>query len=228
MKEAIILAGGMGTRLKGVVSDMPKPMAPIGDKPFLTIIFDFLQRHNVDRAILSVGYKYEVIKDYYGDNYKGIELVYSVEETPLGTGGAIQLALSHVKGDAVVILNGDSYVDVDVQDFSKAFSSSDSKFGMVIKEMTNFDRYGTVITEGDRITSFQEKRALDRGYINTGVYILDKAYLLSLNLSEKFSFENDFMEKYYAKSAFFAYTTDGFFIDIGIPEDYRRAQTEFK
>ena len=99
---------------------------------------------------------------------------------------------------------------------------------MVIKEMTNFDRYGTVITEGDRITSFQEKRALDRGYINTGVYILDKAYLLSLNLSEKFSFENDFMEKYYAKSAFFAYTTDGFFIDIGIPEDYRRAQTEFK
>lgn len=226
MKEAIILAGGMGTRLQGVVSDIPKPMAPIGDKPFLTIIFDFLLQHKVERAILSVGYKYEVIKEHYGVEYKGLELVYSVEENPLGTGGAIQLALSHVLGDGVLILNGDSYIDVDVQDFSLAVESQN--FGMVIKEMTNFDRYGTVTIEGRNIISFQEKKALVRGYINTGVYYLKKDYLLSLQLPEKFSFENDFMEKYYTQTSFIAFETKGFFIDIGIPEDYARAQKEFK
>lgn len=226
MREAIILAGGMGTRLKGVIYDIPKPMAPIGDVPFLSVLFDYLLRNNVERAILSVGYKYEVIETYYGLNYKGLELVYSVEETPLGTGGAIQLALEHVQGEDVVILNGDSFIDADLQQFSDFALSHDADFGLVIKRMTNIARYGTVITQDDKVLRFQEKQELAEGDINTGVYYMKTSFLATLNFPVKFSFETDFMEKYCGKLDFYSFPVDGFFIDIGVPEDYARAQNE--
>ena len=113
--EAIVLAGGLGTRLKSVVSNVPKPMAPIGDKPFLEYILKYLKKNGITRAILSVGYKSEIIEEYFGNNFEGIDLVYSVEKEPLGTGGAIKKAMSKVKSNQVYIINGDTFFDINLK-----------------------------------------------------------------------------------------------------------------
>ena len=135
----IILAGGFGTRLSAVVKDLPKPMANINGKPFLHYIFQSLQRQNIENVILSVGYKHEIIQDYFQDNYLGIAIKYAIETEPLGTGGAIKHAFSFVDDDAFV-LNGDTFFDVDLS----KLRNDKSDLSIALKPMKNFDRYGTV------------------------------------------------------------------------------------
>ncbi len=223
--EAIVLAGGLGTRLQSVVSNIPKPMALIGEKPFLEYILRYLKNNGVKRVILSVGYKWEIIEKYFGNNFDGIELVYSVENEPLGTGGAIKKAISKVISDEVYIINGDTFFNVELNSLSLVDSS---KLMLSLKEMKNFDRYGSVeIDKNGFVVAFNEKVYRDIGNINAGIYILSKDIFDTYILGEKFSFE-EFMANEFQKLQITTKIFKNYFIDIGIPEDYKKAQVEIK
>jgi len=225
MIEAIVLAGGKGTRLQSVVSDVPKPMAPVGEKPFLEYILKYLKRNGISKVILSVGYKWEVIKNYFGNHYDGIELVYSVENEPLGTGGAIKQALSYVDGRQVLVINGDTFFDIPLKDlFEKV--SPDVDLVLSLKEMHDFDRYGSVeVDNNNRVTAFREKEFCHRGYINGGIYRIGKELFNGFDLPKVFSFEG-FMQERREEINPSALVFEGYFIDIGVPEDYAKAQRE--
>lgn len=227
LKEAVILAGGFGTRLQTVVADVPKPMAPVNNKPFLEYILNYAIRQGIQSVVLSTGYKHEVIENYFGSSYKSLSLVYAQETSPLGTGGGIQLALKKCKEKNVVVLNGDSFFEADLQVLEEMHKASKSEFSIAAKKMFNFNRYGILQTKNNRITAFEEKRQVDEGLINAGVYIIDRAKFLQLHLPEKFSMETDYMEKFFATHPFHAFEFEGYFIDIGIPEDYQKAQKDF-
>ena len=224
--EAIILAGGFGTRLASVV-DVPKPMAPINDIPFLEYILNYLAKHHITKIHLAVGYKYQVIVDYFGDNYEGLELNYVIEDTPLGTGGAVKQALEKVISDEVFIINGDTFFDVDLAQMAQQFEQKHASVSLGLKPMQNFDRYGVVeVDENERILAFQEKKYCESGAINGGIYLLKTNIFEGLDFPEQFSLEQDYFDKYCSKSDFFAFTSDTYFIDIGIPTDYAKAQEE--
>lgn len=226
IKEAIILAGGLGTRLKGVISDIPKPLAPISGKPFLTYLLEYLDTQKLERVVLSVGYKHEMIEQAFGNQYKNLHIQYSIETEPLGTGGAIKLAMDKIVGSEVLILNGDSFIEVNLQEFNTYCKNRNAQFAITLKEMTDFDRYGTVEFDGQKILCFNEKKPVKKGWINSGVYFLKKDFFETLSFPEKFSFEKEFLEKYYSECDFSGYVSNGYFIDIGIPEDYDKAQEE--
>jgi D-glycero-alpha-D-manno-heptose 1-phosphate guanylyltransferase len=222
--EMIILAGGMGTRLRTVVSDVPKPMAPINGRPFLQYIFEWISNYEVDRAILSVGYKAPVISEYFGNKFKNIHLEYCVEEHPLGTGGAIKLSLRQTGGDNILVVNADTYFPIDISRFIDFHVSGNAMLSIALKKMEEFDRYGTVeLSNGDCISTFKEKEYCEQGLINGGIYLINKAFINSLSLPEVFSFEKEVLEKCtntgYLKGALF----NDPFVDIGVPEDYYRA-----
>lgn len=225
---AIILAGGLGTRLRPLISDLPKPMAPVNGKPFLHYIFQYLLRQNITDVILSVGYKHESIQSYFGSEYLGIKIRYSIEHEPLGTGGGIKQAFELIDNEAFV-LNGDTYFDVNLAELRTFYVQSKSDLVLALKSLTHFDRYGTVrMDPHHRITEFCEKKFMPRGLINGGIYFFKKKLFEQLNTPDKFSFETDVLEKYSATLHFGGKVFDGFFIDIGIPEDYQKAQHEFK
>lgn len=215
--EAIILAGGFGTRLKHVISDVPKPMAPIGDKPFLEYIFEDLNKKGITHIILAVGYMKEKIEEYFKNQYKSIEISYSEEDAPLGTGGAIKKALSQCKEENIFIINGDTFYDVDLEKMKKFHIENKSSLTLVVKEMKNFDRYGSLIIENNKIIKFEEKKPLVKGKINGGIYLIKRSIFQGVE-QESFSFEKEILEN--EKIEKYAYESNGYFIDIGIPEDY--------
>lgn len=213
--QAIILCGGLGTRLKSVIKYIPKPMAPINDKPFLEFIFEYLKKQSVKEIILAVSYKYEVIQEYFKDEFLGIKIKYSIEKEPLGTGGAIKEALKFIKNESYV-LNGDTFFDIDLG----RLKLDESKICFALKQMNDFDRYGTVnVNEQDFVISFEEKVFKKQGLINGGIYLLDKDIFKDFALQEKFSFE-EFLQENYEKLKARAEIFDDYFIDIGVPEDY--------
>lgn len=223
--EAVVLAGGLGTRLRRVVTDLPKPMAPIGNKPFLEYILKYLEKNGIKRVILSVGYKWEIIQEYFGYEFENIELIYSVEDEPLGTGGAIKKAMNQVENSQVYIINGDTFFDVNL----KTLDLKDkSKLILSLKHMTDFDRYGCVENdENNLVTAFTEKSYRKSGNINGGIYLASKDIFNEYDLDEKFSFE-EFMQENFKKLQISSTIFDNYFIDIGIPEDYEKAQSEIK
>ncbi|ENM1574665.1 nucleotidyltransferase family protein [Campylobacter jejuni] len=213
--QAIILCGGLGTRLKSVIKDIPKPMAPINNKPFLEFIFEYLKKQGIKEVILAVSYKYEVIKEYFKDEFLDIKIKYSIEKEPLGTGGAIKEALKFVKNKAYV-LNGDTIFDIDL----KKLILNNSKICLALKQMNDFDRYGTVnVNEQGFVISFEEKVFKKQGLINGGIYLLTKDIFNEFDLEKKFSFE-EFLQENYEKLKAKACIFDDYFIDIGVPEDY--------
>ncbi len=221
--QAIILAGGFGTRLQSVVSDVPKPMAPINGKPFLEYMLDELNIYGFTKAVLAVGYKKECIMDYFQNKYKNIDIVYSIEDEPLGTGGCVKQAMKFIDDDFVFVLNGDTMFKIDFNKMSQI-----NKLSIACKRMFNFDRYGKVNIENGIIQSFSEKMHVDDGYINGGIYYLPKNIFDKFDLEKKFSMEKDFFEKYMSNLNINAFLSEDYFIDIGIPEDYEKAQTDFK
>lgn len=221
--EAIILAGGFGTRLQHIVSDVPKPMAPMDKQgtPFLAILLDCLYEAQFSRIVLSTGYMKEKIRMYFGVQYRGMELLYSEEDTPLLTGGAIKKALTYCESDSVFILNGDTYFEVDFAGMRKISQEQNADVVIAVKEMKNFDRYGTIVSDGIRVLEFQEKRYQSSGWINGGIYLVRRN--LFSNVEERFSFEN-YLEKKVRHLNIIAYPSDSFFIDIGVPQDYFHAR----
>ncbi|HIC4156564.1 TPA: D-glycero-D-manno-heptose 1-phosphate guanosyltransferase [Campylobacter jejuni] len=215
--QAIILCGGLGTRLKSIIKDIPKPMAPINDKPFLEFIFEYLKKQGIKEVILAVSYKYEVMQEYFKDEFLGIKIKYSIEKEPLGTGGAIKEALKFIKNEAYV-LNGDTIFDIDL----KKLILNNSKICLALKQMNDFDRYGTVeLDSKNYIKLFKEKEFKKQGLINGGIYFLNKDIFNDFTLQEKFSFE-EFLQENYEKLKAKAHIFDNYFIDIGVPGDYGR------
>ncbi|EAL7229894.1 D-glycero-D-manno-heptose 1-phosphate guanosyltransferase, partial [Campylobacter coli] len=213
--QAIVLAGGLGTRLRSVVQDLPKPMAPINGKPFLAFVLEYLKKQGITEIILSVSYKYELIQEYFKDEFEGMKIRYNVEKELLGTGGAIKDALKLVKNE-VYVVNGDTFFDIDL----KKLVLNGSKICIALKQMQNFDRYGTVnVDEQGIVTSFEEKVFKKQGLINGGIYLLKKDIFDEFSLEKKFSFE-EFLQENYKLLKIQTQIFDDYFIDIGIPEDY--------
>ena len=225
-REAIVLAGGFGTRLAHVVPDVCKPMAPVAGRPFLRFIMDQLAAAGFDRAVVADGYRREQIEDFFGSAYRGMAIEYSPEDTPLLTGGAVRRALSRCRSGWIFVLNGDTWLDVDFAAMEAAAADAPDGVSAVIavKRMCDFDRYGTVDVDVDgTLAAFHEKCPCEEGLINAGVYLLRWDALEKM--PEKFSLESDYFERVVADGMLRAAECAGGFIDIGVPEDYELAQT---
>lgn len=217
--EAIVLAGGLGTRLRSIISDVPKPMAPIDNDntPFLEVIMKNLKLNGVTHVVLSIGYKGNIIKEYFGDSYNGMHVDYSFEHEPLLTGGAIKKAKTLCNEKDFFIINGDTFLDIDYKNMYEYHKKNDSKLTMAIKKTNDVSRYGTVDICNGNVKSFQEKGVVMEGMINAGVYCMNDVLSFS-DFGNKFSFEKDFLQKTVMK--IFTYEVKGKFLDIGVPTDY--------
>lgn len=224
--EAIILAGGLGTRLRSRLTDRPKAMAPVAGRPFLEILLDQLINAGCERVILSIGHLRQIIIDTFQENYRGLQIEYAVEETPLGTGGAIRLALQHASAPSSLVLNGDTYLDADFAAMLALHHSTHRPITMAVTKVEEIARYGGVSIENGEVTGFLEKGGKGDGWINAGAYILSRDFPWPEELPSKFSFETDVLAPFVDRLRPAAFTCDGFFLDIGIPEDLDRAQVQ--
>jgi D-glycero-alpha-D-manno-heptose 1-phosphate guanylyltransferase len=223
--EAIVLAGGFGTRLRQMVADVPKPMASIAGRPFLEILLNALAHKGVCRVILSVGFMAEKITGYFGSRYAGMELAYAVEDQPLGTGGGVRLAMEYSRAEHVFIFNGDTFLDLELARVEQQWQARKRPF-IVGCKVPNTTRYGRLIEDGGVAKGFTEKGIDGPGLINAGCYILNRGQLDSFPVGKAFSLETDFLAPSVARLEFDVFVTAGLFIDIGLPEDFLRAQTE--
>lgn len=223
--EAIVLAGGFGTRLRQLVADVPKPMAPIAGRPFLEILLGSLARKGFRRVTLSLGFMAEKISDHFGANHAGIDLVYVVEEQPLGTGGGVRLAMEQVTADHVFVFNGDTFLDLESERVEQQWQTRRRPL-IVGREVPDTARYGRLLAQEGRAMGFTEKGVAGPGLINAGCYVLQRQQLASFPAGRPFSLEADFLGPAVARGEFDVFVTSGQFIDIGVPEDYLRAQTE--
>jgi D-glycero-alpha-D-manno-heptose 1-phosphate guanylyltransferase len=229
IKEAIVLAGGLGTRLKKIVSNLPKCMAPVAGQPFLKHVIRYLLSQGIEKIIFSLGYKHEVIEKFLNDEFPALNYQCSIEEEPLGTGGAIHLACKRATEANVLIVNGDTIFKADIQKAVEFHEERKAECTLLLKPMQDFDRYGTVELDNDyTVKNFKEKKFIQTGDINAGIYVLNIENFLSKELPEKFSFEKDYLEKFYADRKIFGIIQDVYFIDIGVPQDYQSAQEELK
>lgn len=222
--EVIILAGGLGTRLRSVVNNIPKPMAIVNNKPFLEYILNWLSGYNINKIIISAGYKADCIKSYFGNSFMKIPIEYAVEDEPLGTGGGILKALDCTSDENVMVVNGDTYFPIDIDNFLSEHIRLNGKITIALKEMTDFDRYGSVsIDKNFNIHQFHEKLFIRLGLINGGIYLINKKFIQESNLPMKFSFEKEVLEKEVMNKRIKGIQFHNQFIDIGIPEDYHKA-----
>ncbi len=222
--EAIVLAGGFGKRLREVVPDVPKPMAPVAGKPFLEILLYALARKGFGRVVLSLGFMAEKISGHFREQFAGMELVYVVEDHPLGTGGAVRLALANCQQDHVFVFNGDTFLDLEVDAVERLWQERHHPI-MVGRAVPDTKRYGRLLTAHGRVTRFAEKGVTGPGLINAGCYVFDRYQLDGFVLPQAFSLETDFLVDAVRRMPVDVFVTEGLFIDIGIPEDYARAQT---
>lgn len=226
-EEAIVLVGGLGTRLRAVVQDVPKPLAPVAGRPFLAWVLDGLAESGVRRVILAAGYLAGTLQSSIGDRWGRLQIDYSIESQPLGTGGAVRLACSHLHGTAAFVLNGDTFLRVDLRALELATRRSDGVVGVALAHVPDTARYGAVRCNGARIEAFTEKGLAGPGYINAGTYFLSEEAIRTLPTQFPSSFESDVLVPLAARGALTAYTETEGFIDIGVPEDYARAQQVF-
>lgn len=228
MKEAIVLAGGFGTRLQSVVSDVPKPMAPVAGRPFLTYVLDRLGRQGYDHVVLATGYLHEKVEAFFGKEYQGIAIDYARELSPLGTGGAMVNALQHCHEERVTVLNGDTLFDIDHNRLIQFAEEKNTLLAIVLRQVEDAGRYGSVEIDAEgRITAFREKDpACGAGLINGGIYRVSRHLFDGFSVGQQFSFEKDLMQQRFREERYYAYADGAYFIDIGIPDDYARAQHE--
>ena len=225
--EAIVLAGGFGTRLRGIVDDVPKPLAPVAGRPFLAWLLDRLATGGMRRCILATGYLSDVIEQRIGARWQGMEIAYSVEPEPLGTGGAIRLAASRLQGDAAHVLNGDTWLEYDPVALEDTARAAGASMTIALARVDDVARYGAVDIDNGRVTGFREKGESGPGWINAGCYFLGADALAALPARDAFSFEQDVLQPRVQERAVAAFTETLGFIDIGVPEDYARAQLQF-
>lgn len=221
---AAILAGGTGTRLRAVIADRPKVLAEAGGRPFITYLLDQLAGQGFRRVVLLTGYMGNLVRERLGQRYGEMELLYSQEDLPLGTAGAIVQALPLLISETVLVLNGDSYCQTDFQESLAWHSEKGAQATLVLTHMEKVARYGQVtVGERGRIEEFCEKRATaEAGWINSGVYWFERAVLAALPRREPLSLEKEVLRSWIGKGLY-GYLGRGGFLDIGVPEDYARA-----
>jgi D-glycero-alpha-D-manno-heptose 1-phosphate guanylyltransferase len=226
--EAIVLAGGLGTRLQSVLPATPKALSPVAGRPFLSYIVDYLLRQGVDHFIFSVGHLSEQVIRFLEKKYSHLSYDLCVELTPLGTGGAIKKAMSYSREPQVLVLNADTFFDIDLSSMFRQHGAHDADCTIGLKQMKNFDRYGTVVLgDNNRVVSFKEKCYQAEGLINGGYYIFRKQSFPGKELPEVFSIEKDFLEQELNALNIQGFISGGYFIDIGIPSDFEVAQRTF-
>lgn len=226
--ECIVLAGGLGTRLQGIIGAIPKCMAPVAGQPFLFHVFQYMSQQKCTRVILSLGFKHEHVLSWLEEHQWPFVIDYVIESTPLGTGGGISLALSKAKEDQVVILNGDTMFSVDLEAMMHFHQQKGALLTLALKPLQDFERYGVVrIDDKGLVHSFEEKKYYHEGNINGGVYIIDRKVFQQKIRPEKYSFEQDFLELEVGQQSLFGYLSNEYFIDIGVPIDYSQAQIDF-
>ena len=229
IREAIILAGGLGTRLRSAVPDLPKCMAPVNGRPFVDYVIRYLQSQGVEQFIFALGYKHEYFLDYLRQALPGGNYRLSTEDVPLGTGGAIRYAATLATDKNILVTNGDTLFKGDLQALAVFHQQTGAHCTLSLKPMRQFDRYGVVTTGiNGRITHFSEKQFYAEGLINAGMYIIQLASFMAEPLPEKFSFEKDYLEAVFTRDILYGLAQDTYFIDIGIPEDYARAAAELR
>lgn len=228
---ALILAGGLGSRLREVVPELPKPLADIQGEPFLAYLLNYLSKFaSIQRFILSVGYKGDLIESYFGKTYAGIPIAYVYEKEPLGTGGALQLALKDFPPQdfPVLVINGDTFLEFDLQKLLQLHLKAKLDLSVVLREVPESQRYGVAHLAGEHLLGFQEKMSEGPAWINGGVYLLSSSVQKTLKKVdlEKFSWETEILSRLRHLSLLAGgFKTHGNFIDIGIPEDYKKAQS---
>ncbi len=228
-KEAIILAGGLGTRLRGILPDIPKCMAPVAGQPFLAHVIRYLLSQGIEHFIFSLGYKHRMIEEFIRLRFPALQYELVVEDAPLQTGGAIRAAMQRVKGEQAFVINGDTLFRVDLPAMHDFHVGHQAECTLALKPLTQFDRFGMVVTnEEGRILHFEEKKQAFQGNINGGIYLISRTPFLSGSWPDVFSFEKEYLERYTAQKRFFGFLQQGYFIDIGVPEDFQRAQYELK
>ena len=227
--KAVVLAGGLGTRLRERVPDLPKPMAPVAGRPFLAYVLDALTRGGFDDIVLAVGYRWEAIRDHFGRDHHGAALTYAVENEPLGTGGAVAHAFAAAalgRTESALVLNGDTYLGIDFAALRAWHAAVPDATGIVLRRVADTARYGSVRVDEGFVSGFAEKGESGPCLINAGVYILPADVFARFALAGRFSLETDLLQRYCAALRARAWITDAYFIDIGVPDDYARAQTE--
>lgn len=228
--QAVVLAGGFGTRLQTVVQDVPKPMALINNRPFLDYQLQYLKSFGIQHIIFSVGYLHEQISDFFGSEYQGMKIEYAIENEPLGTGGGIKKAFSFIHDGAAFVVNGDTLFEVDLKDLEAKHSQKKAIISLALRDVGDISRYGSVeYNSENQITGFSEKgKKTGQGFINGGIYIIEKEFFNRVTFPQKFSMEKDGFEKYFGSLKLCGFHYQSYFLDIGIPEDYKKAQDEFK
>ncbi len=225
--EAIILAGGLGTRLRSTVPDLPKCMAPVNGIPFIAYVIHYLQEQGIKKFVFALGYKSETFDLFLRNTLPSAHYCLSVENEPLGTGGAIQLACRKVMNENIVVANGDTLFRVNIPALSAFHHKQKAECTIALKPMKVFSRYGVITLNKDHsVENFKEKQYYDGGLINGGIYALNVPAFLDKRFPDKFSFEQEYLERFYKDGRIFGITQDAYFIDIGIPEDYKRAAAE--
>lgn len=225
--EAIILAGGLGTRLRAAIPDLPKCMAPVNGRPFLAYVIKYLEEQGIEKFIFSLGYRSEAFTQFICESLPAGNYQLVVEDEPLGTGGAIRFAMQSAATEDVVVVNGDSICMADISSQAEFHQDRNAICTLALKPMKNFDRYGVVEMKPDHaIALFREKQMYTEGLINAGVYLINHKKFSALAFPEKFSFETEYLQKNCHSNSLYGFMQDGYFIDIGIPEDYQRAQKE--
>jgi D-glycero-alpha-D-manno-heptose 1-phosphate guanylyltransferase len=222
--EAIILSGGLGTRLRSVVREVPKSMAPIEGKPFLSLLVAYLTRRGFSRVILALGYKHKLVEDYFDTHPMGVPVEYSVESVPLGTGGATRQALGVARDDSVFVLNGDTFADIDFAGLASTHRQRGAKATVCLAHVDDASRYGTVDLDADqRVVGFREKSNGDAGLVNAGVYLMERNYALERWPVGSFLLERDVLPSMAAEGVLFGFIGASVFHDIGTPESYKSA-----
>lgn len=222
---AIILAGGQGTRLRSVVADRPKVLASVAGRPFLTYLLDQIGRIGIRRVVLSTGHLAEQFADAIGGEYHGIAIEYAQETEPLGTGGAIKFAGQFVDSPHALVMNGDSYFDADLAGYLHWHQAGGQDASLLLVEVPDASRFGTVRLQADgvRVSAFLEKQPVPMpGHINAGVYLLRREMIGEIP-DGLCSIERDVFPRWLERFDVRGWVTDGEFIDIGIPEEYRRS-----
>jgi D-glycero-alpha-D-manno-heptose 1-phosphate guanylyltransferase len=222
----VILAGGLGTRLRPIIHDMPKVLAPIRGRPFITFLLDQAEHIGIKQVVLCTGYCANNVYEAIGQVYKSMKIEYSVEDRPLGTGGALRLALPIIKSDHALVMNGDSICQVDLLSFSHFYQKHQSRASIVLAKMSETRDYGKVMVDDqDRIVNFLEKSDdSGSGWINAGVYLISREFIELIDKNYSISLEYDIFPNW-IESGLYGYKSKGRFIDIGTPENYLAAES---
>lgn len=224
--DVFILCGGEGRRLKKISGEIPKPMVCIGQRPFLDILIDSMRRSGFRRFVLGIGYRAGFVEKYYRENeIPGVEIVFSRERRPLGTGGAVKKAERLIKSEIFFVLNGDSFSDFDTKNFIRFYKQKKADLLVLLRKVKSNHDYGAItVNKRSEITCFSEKNPRMRSsFINGGVYLFNKNAFLEMPKNRKFSLEYDFFPRMIG-NGLYGYKRSGFFIDIGTPERYFAAK----